>query len=160
MSATRPASSFGGSARHKLGVLARHCDELGRPYGEIEKTLSTRLDPGEPADAFAERCAQLAGLGIEHVVVVTPGPWTEEGVATLAAAGSAVLPWALTRNERPERRVRAGIAGPLDVLVPERRNVERGAIARRESTFGRWAGKRRSRRARAPRLDVMHRMGA
>ena len=76
----------GATVRHKLDVLARHCEELGRPYEDIDKTLSTRLGPEEPAEAFAERCAQLAELGIEHVVVITAGPWTEEGVATLAAA--------------------------------------------------------------------------
>jgi F420-dependent oxidoreductase-like protein len=80
----------GATVRHKLDVLARHCEELGRPYEEIEKTLSTRLAPDEPADAFAERCAQLAGLGIDHVVVITAGPWTEAGVTTLAAAAPAV----------------------------------------------------------------------
>jgi len=76
----------GATVRHKLDVLARHCEELGRPYEDIEKTLSTRLAPDEPAEAFAERCAHLAGLGIDHVVVITAGPWTEESVATLAAA--------------------------------------------------------------------------
>jgi F420-dependent oxidoreductase-like protein len=80
----------GATVRHKLDVLARHCEELGRPYEDIDKTLSTRLGPDEPAEAFAERCAQLAELGIEHVVVITAGPWTEEGVATLAAAVPAV----------------------------------------------------------------------
>ena len=80
----------GATVRHKLDVLARHCEEVGRRYEEIEKTLSTRLAPDEPADAFAERCAQLADLGIDHVVVITAGPWTEAGVATLAAAVPAV----------------------------------------------------------------------
>jgi F420-dependent oxidoreductase-like protein len=80
----------GATVRHKLDVLARHCEEVGRPYDEIEKTISTRLAPDEPADAFAERCAELAGLGIDHVVVITAGPWTEPGVATLAAAVPAV----------------------------------------------------------------------
>jgi F420-dependent oxidoreductase-like protein len=76
----------GATVRRKLEVLARHCDELGRPYEEIDKTVSTRLEPDEPAESFAERCAQLAELGIEHAVVITAGPWTEAGVATLAAA--------------------------------------------------------------------------
>ena len=76
----------GQTVRRKLDVLARHCEEAGRPYGEIEKTLSTRLEPGETSDAFVERCAALAALGIEHVVVITAGPWTEDAVATLAAA--------------------------------------------------------------------------
>jgi alkanesulfonate monooxygenase SsuD/methylene tetrahydromethanopterin reductase-like flavin-dependent oxidoreductase (luciferase family) len=76
----------GATIRRKLGVLARHCEEAGRPYDAIEKTVSTRLNPGEPAEAFAERCAALAALGIEHAVVITPAPWTEETVAVLGAA--------------------------------------------------------------------------
>jgi F420-dependent oxidoreductase-like protein len=76
----------GRTLRHKLDVLARHCAEFGRPYGQIEKTVSTRLEAGETAAAFAERCAALADLGIEHAVVLTNAPWTEETVATLAAA--------------------------------------------------------------------------
>ena len=80
----------GATVRHKLEVLARHCDDVGRPYEEIDKTVSTRLEPGERADAFAERCVQLAGLGIEHAVVITAGPWDTEGVATLAEAARLV----------------------------------------------------------------------
>jgi F420-dependent oxidoreductase-like protein len=80
----------GETVRHKLEVLARHCEELGRPYEEIDKTISTRLEPGEPAEAFAERCGQLAALGIEHAVVLTAGPWTEDGVAALVEAAAAV----------------------------------------------------------------------
>jgi hypothetical protein len=76
----------GQTVRRKLDVLARHCEEAGRPYGEIDKTLSTRLGPDETSDAFVERCAALAALGIEHVVVITAGPWTEDAVATLTAA--------------------------------------------------------------------------
>jgi F420-dependent oxidoreductase-like protein len=72
--------------RHKLAVLAQHCDAVGRPYGEIEKTVSTRLEPAETAAAFAERCAALAELGIEHAVVITSEPWSEQRIAVLAAA--------------------------------------------------------------------------
>ena len=75
----------GRTARHKLDVLRRHCAAVGRRYEEIEKTVSTRLDPGESADAFAQRCAALADLGFEHAVVITNGPWTEKAVATLSA---------------------------------------------------------------------------
>ena len=59
----------GRTIRHKLAVLARHCEDVGRPYDSIEKTLSTRLEVGEPSDAFAHRCAAAAQLGIEHMVV-------------------------------------------------------------------------------------------
>jgi len=76
----------GRTVTHKLAVLARHCKEVGRAYDEIDKTLSTRLQPGESADAFARRCAEFAALGIDHLVVIVAGPWSEDAVATLAAA--------------------------------------------------------------------------
>lgn len=49
--------------------------------------MGTRPEPGGSPDAFAERCAALAALGLQHVIVITTGPWTEDAVATLAAAG-------------------------------------------------------------------------
>ena len=76
----------GKTIRHKLDVLARHCDAVGRPHDEIEKSVSTRLDPGQSAAEFAEQCDRLAALGIEHAVVITAGPWTEDAVERLAAA--------------------------------------------------------------------------
>jgi alkanesulfonate monooxygenase SsuD/methylene tetrahydromethanopterin reductase-like flavin-dependent oxidoreductase (luciferase family) len=76
----------GATARHKLGVLDELCTAIGRPFQEIEKTISTRLGPGETSASFVERCRAFAELGIDHVSVVTTGPWTVEAVATLAAA--------------------------------------------------------------------------
>jgi hypothetical protein len=71
-------------------VLARHREEVGRPFEAVEKTVSTRLNPDETAAVFAERCAALAELGLDHAVVITPGPWTEERVEVLAAAGESL----------------------------------------------------------------------
>ena len=82
----------GRTIRHKLDVLARHCADLGRPYEQIEKTLSTRLEAGESSDAFAGRCAAAAALGIEHMVVLTSSPWTTEALSTLAAAITTLRP--------------------------------------------------------------------
>lgn len=76
----------GRTIRHKLAVLAEHCERLGRPFDAIEKTVSTRLEDGEPGEAFAKRCAALAELGIEHVVVIQNRPWTPSDVARLAPA--------------------------------------------------------------------------
>ncbi|HKO85105.1 MAG TPA: LLM class flavin-dependent oxidoreductase [Actinomycetota bacterium] len=76
----------GRTVRHKLEVLARHCEELGRPCEAIEKTLSTRLEVGEPAEEFVRRSVAAAALGIEHMVVISSRPWTAEGLSTLAAA--------------------------------------------------------------------------
>ena len=78
----------GATVRHKLDVLRRLCDETGRPYDAVLKTISTRLNPDESAAAFAGRLAALADLGIEHAVVLTVGPWTEDRVATLAGAAA------------------------------------------------------------------------
>jgi F420-dependent oxidoreductase-like protein len=82
----------GATIERKLDVLERHCETVGRRYDTIEKTVSTRLEPGESSKAFGERCAALAALGIDHAVVITTGPWTAEAVATLAAAARIVEP--------------------------------------------------------------------
>jgi hypothetical protein len=72
--------------RRKLDVLARHCEEVGRDQNAIEKTISTRLAPGEGAEQFAERCAPLSALGIDHAVTLTTGPWTSAEIDVLGAA--------------------------------------------------------------------------
>ena len=76
----------GRTLRHKLSVLADHCEAAGRAYQDIEKTVNTRLSAGESADSFVARCTALGELGFGHVTVITPGPWTEERLATLAEA--------------------------------------------------------------------------
>jgi F420-dependent oxidoreductase-like protein len=78
----------GRTIRRKLEVLARHCEALGRDPDSIEATLSSRLAPGETAEQFAERCAGLAELGIDHVVLVTTGPWTPADLETLSRAAA------------------------------------------------------------------------
>ncbi len=80
----------GQTVRRKLEVLARHCAEVGRPYQEIEKTLSTRLNAGESSDDFASRAAAARELGVEHLVVIASGAWTPESLDVLAAAIPAV----------------------------------------------------------------------
>ena len=52
-----------------------YTDSYARDRAEIETTLSSRLAPGETAEAFAERCTGLAALGIDHVVLITDGGW-------------------------------------------------------------------------------------
>ena len=64
---------------HKLDVLRRHCDDVGRPYDEIEKTCLTRLtlDTGaglpprvtpHSVDEAVERLGRLGDAGIDHVI--------------------------------------------------------------------------------------------
>lgn len=50
--------------------------------------ISTRVQPGESTSSFQARCAAFAELGIDHVCVITTGPWTGDGVATIVDAAS------------------------------------------------------------------------
>jgi F420-dependent oxidoreductase-like protein len=74
----------GVTIRRKLDVLRRHCDDVGRDYDDIEKTVSSRFDP----DTFDIRCAELSELGVDHVVLITNGPWTVAAIDALICAGA------------------------------------------------------------------------
>lgn len=65
--------------RHKLDVLRRHCEELDRPFGEIEKTTlgmmhitrygrNGTMSPAEAIDSLAE----LAEIGVDHAILILP----------------------------------------------------------------------------------------
>jgi F420-dependent oxidoreductase-like protein len=59
----------GPELERKLDVLRGHCDDLGRNYDDIEKTVMTVLDPGghgENVDAILTQLQELAALGITH----------------------------------------------------------------------------------------------
>jgi alkanesulfonate monooxygenase SsuD/methylene tetrahydromethanopterin reductase-like flavin-dependent oxidoreductase (luciferase family) len=76
----------GATVRHKLDVLARHCEEICRPREAIEATLSTRLSPGETAAELVRRCQRVAGWGIEHLIFVSSTPWGPADMDVLTAA--------------------------------------------------------------------------
>jgi alkanesulfonate monooxygenase SsuD/methylene tetrahydromethanopterin reductase-like flavin-dependent oxidoreductase (luciferase family) len=76
----------GRTVARKLAVLANLCAAAGRPFEEIDKTISTRFDPAQPLDAFVQHCRELEALGIDHVVCITTGPWTAAAVERLADA--------------------------------------------------------------------------
>ena len=80
----------GVTIRRKLEVLADHCERVGRPFSEIEKTVSTRLDRGESSESFADRLLTLAELGIEHAVVITDHAFVDSDLTTLAGSAEAV----------------------------------------------------------------------
>jgi F420-dependent oxidoreductase-like protein len=67
---------------HKLEVLQRHCDDVGRDYAEIEKTMLAATDPLADVDAFLTRMAEYAAVGIELVTLVPAGDdpvaWTTQ----------------------------------------------------------------------------------
>jgi len=56
--------------RHKLDVLHRHCDELGRDYDAIERTALGHLGRGNQAvPELIAACRSLAQAGIQHYIV-------------------------------------------------------------------------------------------
>jgi alkanesulfonate monooxygenase SsuD/methylene tetrahydromethanopterin reductase-like flavin-dependent oxidoreductase (luciferase family) len=63
------ACNVAGSAdevKHKFDVLKRHCDDVGRSYEEIEKTVMTITAPG---DAAIEPIKSLIDAGAQHVIL-------------------------------------------------------------------------------------------
>ena len=89
---------FGGPERlhHKFEVLRRHCEELGRPYDEIERsTLQANLnvnadgrDGAETPAQVTDRYAELADVGAQHVLFSVRDVWRTE---TLDLLGRTVL---------------------------------------------------------------------
>jgi len=69
---------------HKLDVLHRHCDEVGRDPGEITTTFLNRspLSGADDVERFVDEMAEYAKLGADTVIVVPPGDrpaaWVEE----------------------------------------------------------------------------------
>jgi len=77
---------------HKLDVLRQHCEDVGRDYDDIKKTVITRLDPGprgERADEVLEQLAGLAALGVSHVQTQVPGV---EEITPLAVFAERIIP--------------------------------------------------------------------
>jgi F420-dependent oxidoreductase-like protein len=72
------------AVQHSLGVLRRHCDEVGRDYDEIVKTVAATVPTGSVSDL-----ERLAEAGIDLVVVELPGT-DAAAVEPLAAAAEAV----------------------------------------------------------------------
>jgi alkanesulfonate monooxygenase SsuD/methylene tetrahydromethanopterin reductase-like flavin-dependent oxidoreductase (luciferase family) len=68
----------------KLEALRRACEAAGRNPRDVQGTLSSRLAPNETADDFADRCRAMADQGIDHVVLVGNGAWTNGALNTVA----------------------------------------------------------------------------
>ena len=69
--------AYGGAEaiRHKLSVLRGHCESLGRPYEAIERTALGTLNLGSQGMSVSQAiawCRELAGAGIQHLIVNLP----------------------------------------------------------------------------------------
>jgi len=73
----------------KLDILRRHCDDVGRDYDTITKTVLASGIDTDPA-GFLKELEAYAALGVQEAIVVPAGGedadvWIERAVAPLAA---------------------------------------------------------------------------
>ncbi len=76
---------------HKLEVLRRHCDDIGRNAKDIDKTIlyvGDALRNGD-VDSFLSEMSEYAKLGISTVVVM---PLDRDPVAFIDSVGTQVIP--------------------------------------------------------------------
>jgi alkanesulfonate monooxygenase SsuD/methylene tetrahydromethanopterin reductase-like flavin-dependent oxidoreductase (luciferase family) len=62
---------FGGPERiaHKYAVLREHCERLGRPYEEIERSTLQSVDlERESPERIVERFGALGEAGAQHIL--------------------------------------------------------------------------------------------
>jgi F420-dependent oxidoreductase-like protein len=83
---------FGGPERiaHKYAVLREHCDRLGRPYEEVERTTLQSVDlDAQSSDELVEWLGALGEAGAQHVLMSVRGV---SDVAKLERLGAEVFP--------------------------------------------------------------------
>ena len=77
---------------HKLNVLRRHCESIGRDYEEIETSVLSPLEISPSAmtvEEAIEMCEELAGTGIQHVIFNMPN---DHEIEPLKIIGEDVIP--------------------------------------------------------------------
>jgi F420-dependent oxidoreductase-like protein len=81
---------------HKLAVLRSHCEAVGRPYDDIERTTLTgvRISKDgnggtETPDQLIERFGELGDAGAQHILFSVKDVWQTE---SLELIGSTVIP--------------------------------------------------------------------
>lgn len=77
------------NVQHKIGVLAEHCDRLGRDISQISKTVTGAGDPDADPAAFLSLMQQYAALGIDQIWTV-PNP--ADPIGWMTRVGERVLP--------------------------------------------------------------------
>lgn len=73
--------------KHKLEVLQMHCDDLGRNYDEIEKTVLGTTEITSDLDSTQELidlAGELGELGFDHMIFNMPNPHEIKPLETIA----------------------------------------------------------------------------
>jgi F420-dependent oxidoreductase-like protein len=76
---------------HKIDVLTRHCETVGRDAGDIRKTVGLFADPFADVDGYLKRLEQYAELGID-MINIGPVPGTPDPVGFVQRFGDQLMP--------------------------------------------------------------------
>jgi F420-dependent oxidoreductase-like protein len=78
--------------KHKIDVLNRHCDTVGRDPGEIRKTVGLLVvDPFEDIDGYLKTAASYAKLGVD-MINAGPVPGNPDPVGFIRRLGDELIP--------------------------------------------------------------------
>ncbi|MGZ8785261.1 MAG: LLM class F420-dependent oxidoreductase [Acidimicrobiia bacterium] len=93
--------------RHKYRILAEHCEAVGRPYEEIERTTlqsvslfvpNTWRTSTESADQLVDRFGRLGDAGVQQVIINTADVHNPDVIELLATE---VMPHLAESRSRP-----------------------------------------------------------
>jgi F420-dependent oxidoreductase-like protein len=76
---------------HKLDVLRRHCDAVGRDFADIRLTAGLFTDPFADVDGYLRQVDQLAELGFD-LINVGPMPGNTDPVGFVKRLSDEVIP--------------------------------------------------------------------
>jgi F420-dependent oxidoreductase-like protein len=76
---------------HKIDVLTRHCETVGRDVAEIRKTVGFFEDPFENLDAYLGKLERFSELGID-MINTGPVPGTPDPAGFVKRFGDEVMP--------------------------------------------------------------------
>lgn len=78
--------------KQKLEVLQAHCEELGRPFNDIERTCLATVNittGGQSAEDVIKTCRELADIGIQHAIFNMPNA---HEITPLEVFGKEIIP--------------------------------------------------------------------
>src|SRR3984957_6868792 len=76
---------------HKIDVLTRHCETVGRDVAEIRKTVGFFEDPFENLDGYLSKLERFSELGID-MINTGPVPGTPDPAGFVKRFGDEVMP--------------------------------------------------------------------
>ncbi len=76
---------------HKIDVLTRHCDTVGRDAAEIRKTVGFFEDPFEDLDGYLGKLERFSELGVD-MINTGPVPGTPDPAGFVKRFGDEVMP--------------------------------------------------------------------